>query len=113
MTFKRGGLIFNLEGVFDWAESYALQPTPFPTKEGIKVYCGFRDIDGVSRIGYVLLDKDDPCKILRYSKRSVLDIGEDGHFDDNGKNLNVSLARKKEEYGATPLCYNAYYLDLL
>ncbi len=84
MTFKRGGLIFNPEGVFDWAESYALQPTPFLTKEGIKVYCGFRDIDGVSRIGYVLLDKDDPCKILRYSKRPVLDIGEDGHFDDNG-----------------------------
>ncbi len=32
---------------------------------------------------------------------------------DNAKNLNVSLARKKEEYGATPLCYDAYYLDLL
>lgn len=82
--FKRGGHIFNPKGVFSWATSHALQPTPYLTDEGIRVYCGFRDVDGVSRVGYVLLDEDNPAIIKGVSKGPVLDIGEPGCFDDNG-----------------------------
>lgn len=84
MVFKRGGLIFNPKGKFGWAESYALQPTPLLSDEGILVYCGFRDKTGISRVGRVLLNKEDPREVIDYSKEPVLNIGEDGCFDDNG-----------------------------
>lgn len=84
MIFKRGGHIFNPSGKFGWAISHALQPTPILTNEGIKIYCGFRDGEGVSRVGYVLLDPENPKKIIRLSTEPVLNIGAPGRFDDNG-----------------------------
>jgi hypothetical protein len=50
----------------------------------IRVFAGFRDDKGISRIGYVDLDAEDPRKILRVSRDPVLDIGRNGCFDDNG-----------------------------
>ncbi|HAT75429.1 MAG TPA: hypothetical protein DCS19_00930, partial [Flavobacterium sp.] len=39
---------------------------------------------GVSRIGYVDVDVNNPLKILSVSQEPVLDIGAVGTFDDNG-----------------------------
>lgn len=50
----------------------------------IRVYAGFRDDEGVSRIGYVDVDAADPTKVLAVSERPCLDRGRDGCFDDNG-----------------------------
>lgn len=50
----------------------------------IRVYVGFRDNAGVSRIGYVDVDAANPSKVLSVSKHPVLDIGKPGTFDDNG-----------------------------
>jgi predicted GH43/DUF377 family glycosyl hydrolase len=82
--FERGGHIFNPCGRLNWAVSHALQPTPILTNEGIKVSCGFRDEQGVSRVGYVLLDSNNPKNILRLSTEPVFNIGQPGYFDDNG-----------------------------
>lgn len=63
----------------------ALTPTPMRLNEDtIRVYAGFRDAAGVSRIGYVDVLADAPAKIVGISSRPVLDIGRDGCFDDNG-----------------------------
>lgn len=63
----------------------ATTPTPILLdKNTIRVYAGFPDAHGVSRIGYVDVDAANPKKIRRVSKKPVLDIGSPGTFDDNG-----------------------------
>ena len=83
--WKDSGLIY--EPTFDgsWKDNSALTPTPIIiNNEEIRIFCGFRDPKGVSRIGYIDVDINNPKKIIRVSKVPVLDIGIHGTFDDNG-----------------------------
>lgn len=85
--WNKQGLVFETarHGVGGWMLHSALTPTPYRMDdEVIRVYAGFRDAEGVSRIGYVDVRADDPAIILRVSTEPVLDIGRDGCFDDNG-----------------------------
>jgi len=85
MKWIKKGLIYGPNGESSWAKDSALTPTPFlMDNEQIRVYAGFRDGVGVSRIGFVDLDAKDPSIILKISKDPVLDIGAPGTFDDNG-----------------------------
>ncbi|GLQ86447.1 glycoside hydrolase family protein [Dyella flagellata] len=86
-TWTKRGLVFEpaRHGVGGWMQHSALTPTPYRlNSETIRVYAGFRDAQGVSRIGYVDVLADDPTVVLRVSAEPVLDIGRDGCFDDNG-----------------------------
>ncbi|GLQ47147.1 hypothetical protein GCM10007862_21980 [Dyella lipolytica] len=81
------GLVFETahHSVGAWMRHSALTPTPYRlSSELIRVYAGFRDADGVSRIGYVDLRADDPTDIVHVGAEPVLDIGRGGCFDDNG-----------------------------
>jgi predicted GH43/DUF377 family glycosyl hydrolase len=85
--WTKKGLVFETarHGVGGWMRHSALTPTPYRIDDGlIRVYAGFRDDDGVSRIGYVDVRADDPATIVRVSAEPVLDIGRGGCFDDNG-----------------------------
>jgi predicted GH43/DUF377 family glycosyl hydrolase len=85
--WRKKGLVFETarHGVGGWMRHSALTPTPYRIDDGlIRVYAGFRDDDGVSRIGYVDVRADDPATIVRVSAEPVLDIGRGGCFDDNG-----------------------------
>jgi predicted GH43/DUF377 family glycosyl hydrolase len=84
MKWLQRGLIFNPAGKFDWVHSHALQPTPLVLADRIRIFVGLRDDQGVSRIGSVDLDRDDPTQVLGHSSTPLLDIGEDGCFDENG-----------------------------
>lgn len=84
MKWRKHGLIFSPAGNFDWAASHALQPTPLVLQDRIRVFIGLRDAAGVSRVGSVDLQKDDPTRVIGYSPTPILDIGEDGCFDENG-----------------------------
>ncbi|TWG86428.1 hypothetical protein L602_002000000330 [Cupriavidus gilardii J11] len=86
-VWKKLGLAYDAKahGHQDWRKNSALTPTPFRLNDGtIRVYAGFRDDAGVSRIGFVDVDADNPTRVLRVSERPALDIGRDGCFDDNG-----------------------------
>lgn len=86
-TWSKRGLVFEpaRHGVGGWMQHSALTPTPYRLdEETIRVYAGFRDAQGVSRIGYVDVWANDPTVVLRVSSEPVLDIGRDGCFDDNG-----------------------------
>jgi hypothetical protein len=73
------------QGVGGWMRHSALTPTPWRLDEDtIRVFAGFRDLEGVSRIGYVDVLAEDPSTIVRVGAEPVLDIGRDGCFDDNG-----------------------------
>lgn len=73
------------QGVGGWMRHSALTPTPWRLDEDtIRVFAGFRDCEGVSRIGYVDVLAEDPSTIVRVGREPVLDIGRGGCFDDNG-----------------------------
>lgn len=86
MPFKKLGLVYrSADHVQSWSKDSALTPTPILHQDGfIRVYAGFRDGQGVSRIGFVDVEADDPTKIIRVSQAPALDIGRAGCFDDNG-----------------------------
>src|SRR5688572_17623601 len=84
MNWIKKGLIFSNKGQLSWSVDSALTPTPILFDNRIRIYAGFRDKEGISRIGYVDLDADNPRSILSISQTPVLDIGTNGTFDDNG-----------------------------
>ncbi|WP_313397354.1 hypothetical protein [Stutzerimonas nitrititolerans] len=83
MKWKKLGLVFSPD-VFDWSVDSALQPTPLVLSDRVRVFLGSRDASGVSRVGYVDLDKSDITTVMGWSKKPVFDIGEDGCFDESG-----------------------------
>ena len=93
--WTKKGLVFDTahQGVGGWMRHSALAPTPWRLDEDtIRVYAGFRDDEGVSRIGYVDLDAHEPTRVLRVSREPVLDVGRGGCFDDNGMILGDIVA---------------------
>jgi hypothetical protein len=85
--WKKQGLVFDAtkHANQQWFCNSALTPQPFRLNDStIRVFAGFRDGNGVSRIGYVDLASGDSSRILGISQKPVLDIGRDGCFDDNG-----------------------------
>ncbi|PHR59448.1 MAG: hypothetical protein COA44_00455 [Arcobacter sp.] len=84
MKWEKKGIIFKTQGYTDWRNNSALQPTPLVFDDKIRFYVGFRDENGISRIGYIDLDINNPKKVIKVSEQPVLDIGEDGAFDEFG-----------------------------
>jgi hypothetical protein len=86
LRWQKQGLIYGPSGERRWAVHSALQPTPLVRADGgpIRVFAGFRDANGVSRVGFVDVAAEDPARVLRVSERPVLDIGVPGAFDENG-----------------------------
>jgi predicted GH43/DUF377 family glycosyl hydrolase len=83
MNWKKKGLIFSTTNL-NFGQYRVMCPTPILVDNCIRVFCGFSNNDGISRVGYVDLDPENPSIILNYTKTPVLDIGDDGMFDDNG-----------------------------
>ncbi len=85
MRWIKKGFIYGPTGNLPWARHTALTPTPLLIdEETIRVYAGFRDNEGISRIGYIDLDAQNPSRVKTVSQEPVLDVGRDGAFDDNG-----------------------------
>ncbi len=86
MKWQKMGLIYGPDSKSSWAKNSALQPTPLSRSAArtIRIFAGFRDEEGVSRIGYVDLSGDDPSKVLKVSREPALNIGQSGAFDENG-----------------------------
>jgi len=84
VKWKKLGLVYGPDGSMEWANNTSLQPTPIMLDDRIRVFVGFRDVYGQSRVGYVDVDYGDPSKVLAISSRPSLDIGQEGAFDDNG-----------------------------
>lgn len=106
MKWIKKGLIYSPENIQGWQNNSTLQPTPLILNNKIRVYVGFRDTQGISRVGYVDLDINNPQRILKVSDYPVLDIGEDGMFDENGVVPTCVVKRDKIIY----LYYAGYSL---
>ena len=109
MKWKKRGLIYGPDDHSGWRCHSALQPTPFLLSDTlIRVFVGFRDEEGVSRVGFVDLDARDPAKVLRVSSEPVLDTGALGMFDENGV-VPCAVVRRNDELF---LYYAGYQLGL-
>ena len=76
MKWEKRGHVFVPDGSLPWAAHSALTPVPISIRDGeIRVYAGFRDAAGVSRIGFVDVRADDPSVVCRVSALPALDIG--------------------------------------
>src|SRR6056297_3242988 len=84
MEWEKLGLVYGPDGTSPWAKHSALQPTPIVLGDVIRIYCGFRDDEGTSRVGFVDVSLTDPTSVLKVSKDPVLDVGEFGTFDSHG-----------------------------
>lgn len=82
--WQKKGFIYGPDERMAWAVHSALTPTPVLLGDVIRVFAGFRDNKGISRIGYVDVTADNPSQILEVSPTPSLDIGAPGTFDDNG-----------------------------
>lgn len=107
MKWVKKGLIYGPNGSSDWANNSALQPTPWMKDPyTIRLFVGFRNKQGVSRVGYIDVSATDPSRVLRVSKKPVLDVGLPGSFDDNGVVPCAVVQRAKSLY----LYYAGYQL---
>ena len=99
MAWQKLGRVYGPDGSLNWAQHSALTPTPWLLdSETIRVFVGFRDQSGISRIGWVDVDSKDPLEVKQVSQTPVLDIGRPGAFDDNGVILGDIIAINDEIY---------------
>ena len=85
MRFEKVGVVFDASGRADWMNSHTYVPTALLLDDStIRVYFASRDKDQVGRIGWFDVDANEPTKVIGFSDRPCLDIGDDGCFDDNG-----------------------------
>ena len=82
--WRKLGLIYSPDHQVKWATNSALTPTPVALGDRIRVFAGFRDDHGTSRIGYVDVRSDNPTTIVAVGPEPALDIGQPGTFDDAG-----------------------------
>lgn len=98
--------VVNIKPEFEWWKSHLSAPVPFILNENtVRVLFGAFDKDNVSRIGYVDLNIDT-FKIQQYSSKPLLDIGEDGTFDENGVHPMGVISHNGQLY----LYYTGYQL---
>lgn len=67
-----------------WAKSHAYLPTAVMLDDRIRVFVAFWDEQNYGRLGYIDTDKNDPCKILDYSKSPLVNDSSKGVFDCDG-----------------------------
>jgi predicted GH43/DUF377 family glycosyl hydrolase len=85
MMWQKMGMIYNPSGKHGWDNNTVITPTPvIYNGDTIRIYAGFRDDLGRSRIGYIDVDIKNPSRIIKVSDHPVLDLGNPGMFDDNG-----------------------------
>lgn len=85
MYFKKISKVFSWDVPNAWWYSHTMAPSAIYWINRIRVFIGAWDKSGISRITYVDLDPYEPTKIIGIKSDSpILDIGEDGMFDENG-----------------------------
>jgi hypothetical protein len=105
MSWKKLGLIFDIcSHDIPWLKSHALLPTPLLLNNRIRIFYTGRDLNGLSRISYIDVERRDPRKILYVHDRPLLEIGKVGTFDDCGT-VGTCVVQKEDHI---LLYYNGY-----
>jgi hypothetical protein len=85
VRWEKLGQVFRPDPRVPWGSHAAMLPTPLLLPGGrIRIYCGFAAADGVSRIGWVDVDEQEPTRVSAISQTPSLDVGSEGCFDQDG-----------------------------
>lgn len=81
---KLGKIETNHSPTAEWASHFMAPAAVMLNDAEIRIFYGAWDKNRISRIRYLDVSTEDPLKVIRYSSNHILDIGEDGCFDENG-----------------------------
>ncbi|HEX5127105.1 MAG TPA: hypothetical protein VFW00_10230 [Rhodocyclaceae bacterium] len=114
MQWRKLGVVFSPPGNVPWMASHATTPTPLDLGDGkLRIYFSARDVQNVSRVGFVDVDASNPRHILRVSAKPCLDVGIAGGFDDSGalctRVLRLNDGRLLMYYVGFELCTRVRY----
>lgn len=85
MKWIKQGIIFAPNKKYGWMQTHASVPVADRLNDDVfRIFFGTRDTDGVSHIGYVDVEADNPGKVIAVSEKPVLPLGKLGTFDDRG-----------------------------
>lgn len=86
MIWEKKGLICSRETIdLSWYKKNTMVPLPYLIDDQcLRIFVTMCDEHNVGRIGYIDVDPKNPSRVIGYSKVPVIDIGADGHFNDNG-----------------------------
>ena len=85
MQWIKHGVIWRPDGTQPWARTHGMGPTPFQLDDDvIRLYVTCLDDQGRGRPTFIDVSAHDPRQVLREAGRPLLDIGQNGSFDDNG-----------------------------
>jgi hypothetical protein len=101
MNWKKGGLIFNVNGEFPWNKSYAQCPVVDLISNDVwRIYYSTRNDFGKSQISYIEVEAGNPKNILYVHNDYLFDFGKPGTFDDSGlmPSSIVTIGEKKYLY---------------
>jgi len=83
MWIKKG-LIFNVEGEFEWNKTHTQVPVVDILSDRYRIYYASRNSEGKSTISYIEVEKNNPQKIIHKNDKPILNFGNLGTFDDSG-----------------------------
>lgn len=99
MKWEKLGQVFNPHGQFDWVNTHAMLPVIDHVNGDLyRIYFSGRDVENISRIGYVVININDPSNIIELSSKPVVDIGRLGCYDDNGVSPTCIVNRNGEKF---------------
>ena len=86
MRWEKKGLIHQPRKSSFWNQKYDILPTPIYLADVnlIRIFFGTTDTQNYGRITYLDLDPGNPSRIVYEHNKFILDVGEDGTFDDCG-----------------------------
>jgi predicted GH43/DUF377 family glycosyl hydrolase len=85
MRWEKKGLIFTVQGQYEWMAHHA--GTPISDKvndEILRIYFAPRDTKGQSHVAFIEVEADNPSTVIYVHDRPLLSAGKLGTFDDGG-----------------------------
>lgn len=82
--WKKEGVIYNVNGEFEWNKSHAQVPVVDILSDRLRIYYATRNSDGKSNTSYIEVDKMNPQNIIYEHNKPLFQFGNIGAFDDSG-----------------------------
>lgn len=87
-SWRKLGHVFAPSGKLPWAVSHAANPVAEKIKGDLfRIYFSARDERNRSSIGSIVIDLNEPGKVIQEDEQPVLGPGELGMFDDSGASI--------------------------
>ncbi|MGB1288231.1 MAG: hypothetical protein ACPG7F_16960, partial [Aggregatilineales bacterium] len=99
MGWQKQGRIFVPNGEYEWCQTHAALPVVEHLRDDLfRVFFSSRDAKNRAQIGYIVIDLNQPDKILELSPEPVIQVGAAGLFDDSGVTSACIVTHDEKSY---------------